>query len=190
MPGIPGISAKNTAYSNGTLSKEAYADYLKTVFNDTSKEMTDKVETILKKAKENAFALEVDSGKDDMVTGKVWINYAWSGDAVYAMDEAESIDETYLYYSVPEEGSNIWFDGWVMPKGANKHLAQAFLDYISEPTNAYENMYYIGYTSAIAGQYVFDKVIENYGCDPEDEGAEAVDLYTSSTISKATLSFM
>ena len=38
---------------------------------------------------------------------------------------------------IPEEGSNIWFDGWVMPKGANKELAQEFLNFMADPEVAY-----------------------------------------------------
>ena len=48
-----------------------------------------------------------------MVTGKIIANYQWSGDAVYAMDQAEE-DGVYLQFAVPRECTNLWFDGWVM----------------------------------------------------------------------------
>lgn len=171
-------------YNNGTVSYEDYRRTLSQTFNDTSEEMVEAVEVELKKAKRNAFSIEVDSGKDDMVTGKVDLNFAWSGDAVYAMDEAEE-SGFILNYAVPLEGSNIWFDGWCMPKGANVELACAFLDYISAPEKAWENMSFIGYTSAIAGDYVFDQVVDCYGVDADTEGAESVDLsYYFDNVSK------
>ena len=170
---LESLKAENSKYQadpNGY--RDSYHHYLEDAFNDTSRETVELVEQMLTKAKENAFSIEVDSGKDDMITGKVWINFAWSGDAVYALDEAES-DGIELYYAVPNEGSNIWFDGWVMPKGANKKLASAFLNYISSPEKAIENMDYIGYTSAIAGADVLDRAVEYFG---DEEGEYEIDL--------------
>lgn len=141
------------------------ADYnknLSKIFNDTSKDTLKKSEDVLRKVKESVYGFEVDSGKSDMASGKIWINFAWSGDAVYTLDEAENYG-TELYYSVPEEGSNVWFDGWVMPKGANKALAQEFLDFLNTPENVIENMNYIGYTSAIAGDELFENAKDWYG---------------------------
>ncbi len=139
------------------------ADYitdLTAIFNATDDATIDVVEPTLMKIKENIYSFETDTGKSDMVQGKIWLNYAWSGDAVYALDLAESgksedgEDEqtAYLNYFVPEAGSNLFFDGWVMPKGANKEAAQAFVNFMSMPQNAMRNSYYIGYTSVIAGE--------------------------------------
>ena len=170
------LQSKRDAFVKGEITKEAYATYLSETFNDTDEKTVSAVEEKLKEAKKLAFSLEVDEGKGDMVKGNVWLNFAWSGDAVYAMDDAEALGTT-LCYSVPEEGSNIWFDGWVMPKGANKKLANAFLNFISDPVNACKNMDFIGYTSAIAGEEVFERLAESdYACDETDEGAIEVDL--------------
>ena len=43
----------------------------------------------------------------------------WSGDAVWAIEEAEGVG-IHLDYEVPVEGSNVWYDGWVIPKYARK----------------------------------------------------------------------
>ena len=91
-----------------------------------------------------------------MVTGKVVANYQWSGDAVYSLDQAEE-DDFILNFAVPEESTNIYFDGWVMLKCGvegdpdKQHAAEAFINFCSRPYNAIRNMYYIGYTSVIAG---------------------------------------
>lgn len=117
----------------------------------------------LKILKNNVYGFEVDSGKKDMAAGKIAINFAWSGDAAYTLDLADEDGRAELYYAVPEEGSNIWFDAWVMPKGANKELAQMFVDFLSIPEIAISNMDYIGYVSPIAGEEVFEHV-----CNSED----------------------
>ena len=50
-----------------------------------------------------------------------------------------------------------------MPKGANEELAYKFINYLSDPVNAAINMEYIGYTSFIASNEVFDNVTNWYG---------------------------
>ena len=130
----------------------------------------------LLKLKENIYGFENDSGKQDIVTGKIGINLAWSGDAVYAMDQADEETETELYYNMPETGGNIWFDGWVMPKSdsLNKELAQKFLNFISNPVNAAQNMDYIGYSSFIGGEDINTLVHEWYDVR-EDEWETPID---------------
>ena len=139
----------------------------------------------MKEIKENVNSFETDSGKADMITGKVKANYQWSGDGVFIMDEADADSEnpTELWYSVPDGYTNLWFDGWVMLKDGirddlrKQEAAEAFVNYLSRPDNAIRNMYYIGYTSAIAGVtdgMVFDYLEWNYGV--EDDGE--TELYT------------
>ena len=112
--------------------------------------------------KDNIFGFEVDSGKNDIITGKIKMNLAWSGDAVYSIDQALESDKVLEYY-VPEDGSNVWYDAWSIPNKANKELACAFMEYLSTPINAAANMDYIGYTSFIACDEVFDLITSWYG---------------------------
>lgn len=128
-----------------------------------NKEKIAKVKEELISMKKNIFGLEVDSGKNDMVTGKIKMNLAYSGDAVYSIDTAlEDLDKTLEYY-VPLDGSNIWYDAWTLPKGANKELAYEFLNYLSDPANAADNMDYIGYTPYIVGDELFTLTGAWYG---------------------------
>ena len=142
--------------SSQSTALNTYHEQLHEEMNDTSKETIAQVETLLQNHKDHFYSFESDSGKADMITGKVVANYQWSGDAVYTLDQAEE-DESYLCYAVPEESSNLWFDGWVMLKDGiagdaqKKAAAEAFMNYVSMPENVVRNMYYIGYTSAIAG---------------------------------------
>ena len=109
-----------------------------------------RVEEILTAAKNNIAGWEVDFGKEEMTKGKTWMNLSWSGDAQWAIDEAAEMGIN-LEYIVPEEGSNVWFDGWCIPKYAkNEKAASWFIDYMCIPENAIKNMDFIGYVSAIS----------------------------------------
>ena len=148
---------------SGKISQHDYTVKIGEIMNRCDDETLAAVEKALKEMKNNVYGFEVDSGKSDIVTGKVSINFAWSGDAVYSLDVAEEENEVYLNYQVPEEGSNVWFDGWVMPKGANKQLAQSFVNYLCDPAIAVRNMNYIGYTSSIVGDDILDMIDDWYG---------------------------
>ncbi len=170
-----------TAVTTDTfLNDPDYHDNLAEVLNDTSAETVDSVEEILSDMRRNCYSMETDSGKADMITGKVLVNMQWSGDAVYTMDQAEE-DDYYLNYSVPEECTNIWFDGWVMMADGiagnkqKKDAAEAFLNFISMPENVIRNMYYIGYTSTISGgdsDLIYEYVDYCYGAEDESEGVD------------------
>ena len=150
---------------------EAYNAELSRIFNLTDEDTRKMVRGQLNELKDNIFGMEVDSGKQDIVTGKIGLNLAWSGDAVYSMDQAEDpelVSNPFeLYYAVPENGSNVWFDGWAIPKNDKRseetfELAMAFLDYLSDPEIAAKNMDYTGYTSFIGGDSILELVREWY----------------------------
>ncbi|MDE7082611.1 MAG: ABC transporter substrate-binding protein [Clostridia bacterium] len=154
---------------------------LSDIMNATDSETIAAAEDVLKLIKDNVYSFETDAGKADMVTGKVIANYQWSGDAITILDEADK-DGTELWYSVPDECANLWFDGWVMLKSGidgnvqRKAAAEAFVNFLSRPDNAIRNMYFIGYTSAIAGETVFEYLDWNYGAD---DGADTIDYDVS-----------
>lgn len=178
-----GILNEDQIAAPSFLQLSNYSEQLSTVLNDTSQKTVDQVEELLSKMRQNAYSLEVESGKADMVTGKVLINMQWSGDAVYSLDQAEE-DGLELAYSVPEECSNLWFDGWCMMKDGvgedarKQQAAEAFINYLSRPDNVIRNMYYIGYTSAIAGGD--SDLIYQYAkyCYGAEEGAEETATYS------------
>ena len=152
---------------------ETYNHDLSEIFNRCDNETIAKVGAALKEAKATTVKIfEVDEGKDEIVKGNIHANLAWSGDAVFSMDSAEgSASEKILNYSLPREGSNVWFDGWVMPKGAQKELAEEFVNFICKPANAALCMDAVGYTSPIVGQEIFDLINDWYAFDEtEDEG--------------------
>ena len=130
------------------------------VSNDHTSEDIAMVEKQLKLLKPNLAGWEADFGKEMMTKGETWMNYAWSGDAVWAIEEAAAVNVS-LDYVVPREGSNIWFDGWVIPKNArNVKAASYFLNYLCQPDIALRNMDISGYTSAIGTPEILEAQID------------------------------
>lgn len=123
---------------------------------DSSDESIALVESYLKRTKELVAGWEADFGKEMMTQEKAWINLMWSGDAVWAIEEAAEVDVN-LAYAVPREGSVVWFDGWVIPKYAkNERAARYFIDYMCMPENAIRNMDATGYVSVVATEEVLE----------------------------------
>ena len=149
-----------------------YNDKLSAIFNRCDAEAISKVETILKGViGKTVLGLEVDTGKTDIVNGEIKANLAWSGDSVASMDNAEG--KLQLNYALPKEGSNVWFDGWCMPKDARKEIAEEFVNFICSPEQAALCMDAVGYTSPIVGEDIWELVNDWYSAD---EGVEADDV--------------
>ncbi len=167
---ILGMLKKDKLLSEEFLSDPNYVENLAVEMNDVSSETIAESLLLLQDTRDNVYSFETDSGKSDMVTGKVVASYQWSGDAVFAMDLADD-DGVELSFAVPDECTNLFFDGWVMLKNGlaederKQHAAEAFVNFVSRPDNAVRNMYYIGYTSVIGGgedTTVFDYIRYNY----------------------------
>lgn len=164
--------AKFLYESNSDLT--SYQATLTQIFNDTTANTVNKVKNDLISLKRNAFTMEVDEGKDLLIKGDIDIYVAWSGDAVYALDCAEEEVEKEFNYVVPNDGSNVWFDGWCLLKtSTKKDIAMEFINFLSRPENVIKNMEYIGYVSCIGGEDIFDWVVDTYG---SEEGEYSVDL--------------
>lgn len=130
------------------------------LMNDNSPEAIALAEKYLKDLKPNIAGWEADFGKEMMTKNKTWLNLTWSGDAVWAMEEAAAVGVD-LGYEVPREGSNIWFDGWAIPKYArNPRAASYFIDYLCQPQVAMRNMDAIGYVSAVATPEIMEVKID------------------------------
>lgn len=94
------------------------------------------------------FDLMLDPTEVDLVV-------AYSGDAVYMMDENEKLD-----YYVPNSGTNIFIDAIVIPENAtNVDFAYDFINFLLDKDNAYQNSLETAYTSPRAD--VVNMIIDN-----------------------------
>lgn len=133
---------------------------LQQVCSDSSDESIAMVENYLNEIKGNVLGWEADFGKEAMTKEKGWINLSWSGDAQWAIEEAEKVG-VKLAYAVPKEGSTVWFDGWVIPKYAkNVQAARYFIDFMCLPENAIRNMEVIGYVSSLGGDEILEAMTD------------------------------
>ena len=190
---------RNPAYSGKVLMKDAFRDVytaflvalnkealdagektIETITYDTSEESIALVENYLDSFRDAVCGWEADFGKEQMTKELAWINLSWSGDAQWAIDEAAAVGMD-LRYAIPEEGSAIWFDGWVIPKYAkNVKAANYFINFMCKPENAIRNMDMTGYVSAVGGSEVLENMEDSESFDPIDAsyffgpGAEAV----------------
>ena len=136
---------------------------------DSSNESIADVEAFLRQAKPLVAGWEADFGKEMMTKEKAYLNLTWSGDAVWAIEEAAEVGVS-LDYVVPTEGSNVWFDGWVIPKYAvNTKAASYFINFMCRPDIAIRNMEEIGYVSVIAS----DEVLEAQWDDELEQTVDA-----------------
>ena len=141
---------------------------LQELMSDSSDESIAAVEEYLKSAKDNVLGWEADFGKDQMTKGRGVLSLNWSGDAVWAIEEAAAVGVD-LKYVVPEEGSTVWFDGWVIPKYAkNVKAATYFIDFMCRTDIAIRNMDETGYVASNGAWEVLESQI--------DEEQDAVDL--------------
>ncbi len=131
------------------------------LMNDYSPASMDSVEKYLKLLKPNVAGWEADFGKEMMTKGKAWMNMTWSGDAQWAIEEAAEVGVD-LGYTIPEEGSNVWYDGWVIPKYAqNPKAASYFINFLCRPDIALRNMEENGYVSSIAAPEIMEACIDS-----------------------------
>lgn len=166
-------------YQDGVITEEVYNDLITSKINTVDETILAEVEQSLIQLVGNAYGLETDSAKNDIVSQKISMFLAWSGDAAYAMDLADE-DGVSLEYVIPNEGSNIWFDGFVLHKDITperSEVAHAFMDYLSNVDLGIPqlNMNYIGYTSFIAGEGMLDNVLDLVDAYNEDLDLEAID---------------
>ncbi|MBQ3042584.1 MAG: extracellular solute-binding protein [Clostridia bacterium] len=159
------------------------------LINSVDDNLLDVVKQTLTQQKQQLFGYEVDFGKDDLLKGNAMVDLAWSGDALYAVEESwndnlgEEGDYELSYY-VPHGAGNIWFDGWVIPKTynpAHEEAIKLFINFLNSPTSAAANMMEIGYSSAVAP----DKILADN--DAKSILAEVYCVNAPEYLDKATL---
>lgn len=103
--------------------------------NTTNKAELEKAKQELIKQKPLVHAYVGDEVKDLMTDEEGAIAVVWSGDAVTMMKNNKN-----LRYVIPKEGSNLWFDNMVIPKGSkHKKEAEMFINFMTRPDIALKN---------------------------------------------------
>lgn len=137
-------------YADNILMQDSVRDAFMVALKRNGHSMNSLNESELEQAKNDLIAQKplvqayvVDQVRDKMIAGEAAMGVIYSGEAIYTQRENPDLE-----YVVPEEGSNVWIDGWVIPKNAeNKENAEKFIDFMCRPDIALMNFDYITYST-------------------------------------------
>ncbi|MBS5934662.1 MAG: extracellular solute-binding protein [Clostridiales bacterium] len=133
--------------------------YLGYSLNSTDRDELEEATNLLKEQKPLVQSYVVDQVRDKMIGNNAAIGIIYSGEAIYTRRENPDLE-----YVVPKEGSNIWIDGWVIPKNSeNKENAEKFINFLCRPDIALLNFDYITYSTpnTAARDLIEDEDIRN-----------------------------
>ena len=91
--------------------------------------------------------------------GEAAIGVIYSGEAIYTQRENADLE-----YVIPEEGTNVWIDSWVILKDSpNRENAEKFIDFMCRGDIAVKNFEYITYSTPndAARELIEDEDIRN-----------------------------
>ncbi|MCL2203160.1 MAG: spermidine/putrescine ABC transporter substrate-binding protein [Defluviitaleaceae bacterium] len=81
--------------------------------------------------------------KHSMIGNEAALAMVFSGCAMFTMEFNSDLN-----FIVPREGTNVWFDNMVIPRGArNQAGAEAFINFLSDPEIALRNTLYTGFST-------------------------------------------
>ena len=138
---------------------------------DELRQATDKLKTL----GPNVKAIIGDEIVEMMRREEAAVALTWSGQAADMMWINENID-----YSVPEEGSNLWFDNMIIPKTAgNIDGAHEFINFMLNAEVAAQNADYVGYSTpnAAAMELMDPEVVSDERFYPTEEMRERLEVY-------------
>ncbi len=153
-------------YADNILMQDSVRDAFMVALKRNGYSMNTLNESELEIAKQDLIAQKplvqayvVDQVRDKMIGDEAAIGVIYSGEAIYTQRENEN-----LVYVVPEEGTNVWIDGWVIPKNAqNVENAEKFIDFMCRADIALMNFDYITYSTPndAARELIEDEEIRN-----------------------------
>ena len=141
--------AVGRALETGALPAGLAGKTAEELINTATPEMVEVVSDLLEQQRQILQGYEVDFGKDDMIRQRAYVCLAWSGDALWAIED--SPEDVPLAYCTPGDCVNVWFDGWAIPKSSsNKDAAVEFINFMTRPDIGIRNSIEIVYTSALS----------------------------------------
>ena len=161
----------NPAYEGEILMQDSVRDAFMVALKSLGYSMNTVDETELSQARDLLIrqkplvqAYVIDQVRDKMIGGEAAIGVIYSGEMLFIQEEVENLGLDYsLEYVIPEEGTNLWLDSWVIPANArNKENAEKWIDFLCRPDIAKMNFDYITYsTPNQAAKELLDEDIQN-----------------------------
>jgi spermidine/putrescine transport system substrate-binding protein len=143
--------------------------------NTTNDSELEEAKQSLIEQKPLVLAYVVDEVKNMMIQGEADLALTWSGEAIAILDEMES-----AAYSVPKEGSNLWFDCIAITKeSSNKKEAEMFINFLSRPDVALQNTEWVGYSTPNQAAYdmLDDEIKSQDSYYPSDEVLDNCEVF-------------
>jgi spermidine/putrescine-binding protein len=136
--------------------------------NTTNEQEIMEAKELLIRQKPLVQAYVIDQVRDKMIGGEAAVGVIYSGEMLYIQNEVKDLGLDYsLEYIIPEEGTNLWLDSWVIPANApDKENAEKWINFLCRPDIAKKNFEYITYPTPNQG--AFDSL------DPEVQNNKAV----------------
>ncbi|MBQ3797800.1 MAG: ABC transporter substrate-binding protein [Butyrivibrio sp.] len=140
----------NPKYKDEILMQDSVRDafmvaerYLGYSMNTTDEDELQASKKLLQQQKELVQAYVIDQVRDKMIGNEAALGVIYSGEAIFTQRENPDLD-----YVIPKEGTALWMDSWVIPKGAkHKENAEKFINFICRPDIGYLNFDYITYST-------------------------------------------
>ena len=145
--------------------------------NSTDEDELQEALNKLNKLTPNVKAIIGDEVTQLMVNEEAAVALTWSGQAADMMWENEELD-----FSIPQEGSNLWFDNMVIPKtAANVEGAHAFINFMLDAEVAAQNADYVGYSipNAAAIELMDEEVTSDERFYPSEELRDNLEVYNN-----------
>jgi putrescine transport system substrate-binding protein len=127
------------------------------------------VEVALAQVSDYIKVVSVDSYINSLSEGKYCVVWGYSGAIFYARDLAKANGKGTIVYNVPKEGSQLWFDLFVIPnKSQNKDGAYQLLNYMLKPEVAAANTNFLQYANPIltSAPFIEPKLLSDPGLYP------------------------
>ncbi len=110
---------------------------------------------------------------NDLANGDVCLSVGWSGDVFQAQARAEEAKNgVNIAYSIPKEGTMIWFDNMAIPKDApHPENALKWINFILQPKVEAANSNYVAYANPVPAskEFMDAEVKDNPSIYPSDE---------------------
>ncbi len=137
-------------YADSILMQDSVRDLFMVGLKSLGYSMNSTDETELNEAKDLLIqqkplvqAYVIDQVRDKMIGNEAALGVIYSGEAIYTQRENPDLE-----YVIPEEGTNVWIDSWVIPKNAeNVENAEKFINFMCRGDIALLNFDYITYST-------------------------------------------
>lgn len=164
----------------GVAFLDAQSEILPPVLNYLGKEQASLVETdytdvalpLLEKIRPHITYFHSSQYINDLANGDICVAVGWSGDVFQAQARAaEANNGVEIGYSIPKEGTEMWFDMMAIPKDAkNVENAHVFINYMLRPDVIAKITNYVQYANGNSASLamVSDEVKTNTAIYPDE----------------------